>query len=69
MKCSFCELPLACKACGQPFRPRRRETHIAAYQPDMQIFCPECHAVLKCKSCGYVYGEEDAEGAGDEAGV
>ena len=59
MKCSFCEMPLACKACGKPFKPRQRETLTAVYQPDMQIGCPECQAVLTCKWCGYVYGEED----------
>jgi len=52
-------MPLACKACGQSFKPKQRETLTAVYQPDMQIACPECHAVLTCKWCGYVYGEED----------
>jgi hypothetical protein len=65
MKCSFCELPLACKTCGKRFQPHLRDTHLAAYQPDMQIYCPECHAVLKCKSCGFVYGEEEEENEGE----
>jgi hypothetical protein len=65
MKCAFCEMSLACRACGKPFRPRRPETFIAAYQPDMHIYCPECHAVLKCKSCGFVYGEEEDEEAAE----
>ena len=62
MKCSFCDLPLACKACGKPFRPRQHETLVATYQPDMEISCPECQAVLQCKTCGYVYGEQEEEG-------
>jgi rubredoxin len=59
MKCSFCDQPLACKACGQPFRPRQSMPHLAVYQPDMQVACPACHKVLVCKLCGYVYGEEE----------
>jgi DNA-directed RNA polymerase subunit RPC12/RpoP len=61
MKCSFCELPLACKQCGKLFQPRQEATLVAAYQPDMEISCPECHAVLACKSCGFIYGEEAEE--------
>jgi DNA-directed RNA polymerase subunit RPC12/RpoP len=56
MKCSFCEQLLACKSCGKPFQPRRAETHLAAFQPDMEISCPECQKVLSCKACGFVYG-------------
>jgi rubredoxin len=59
MKCSFCEQPLVCKACHHPFQPRRGETHVAAYQPDMQVYCPECQKLLTCQACGYVYGEEE----------
>jgi hypothetical protein len=63
IKCSFCEQPLLCKACGKPFRPRRSETHVGVYQPDMEIYCPECQQVLVCKVCSYSYGgtDEDAE--------
>jgi hypothetical protein len=63
MKCSFCEMPLQCKSCGKPFRPRRADTHQGAYQPDMQIACPECQHVLVCKACGFRYGgdEDDSE--------
>ena len=59
IKCSFCELPLACKACGKPFQPRSSEAHIAVYQPDMQVSCPECGKMLTCRECGFVYGEEE----------
>jgi hypothetical protein len=59
MKCSFCEQPLVCKNCQQPFRPRRGETHVAAYQPDMQVNCPECQKPLICRVCGFVFGEEE----------
>jgi hypothetical protein len=36
---------------------------MAAYQPDMEVICPECEEVLVCKACGYVFGEvqEDEE--------
>jgi hypothetical protein len=61
MKCSFCEQPLVCKSCRQPVRPRKGETHLALYQPDVQVQCPECQKVLVCKACGYVYGEEELD--------
>lgn len=61
MKCSFCEQPLACKACAKPFVPRDARTHAAVSQPDMQIYCPECQAVLICRACGFVYGVDDDE--------
>jgi hypothetical protein len=60
--CSFCEQPLVCKACSRPFQPRRGETHVAVYQPDMAISCPECQALLACKVCGFVYGEDEDQG-------
>jgi hypothetical protein len=61
MKCSFCEQPLVCKACGRAFHPRRGETHVGVYQPDMAILCPECQKPLACKACGYVYGEDEED--------
>ncbi len=60
-KCSFCEQPLVCKACGQPFRPRKGETFVGLYQPDMAISCPECGQQLVCRLCGYRYGDGDEE--------
>ena len=62
MKCSFCEQPLVCQACRHPFHPRRGETHMAAFQPDMQVNCPECQQPLVCKACGYGYGQEEDKG-------
>jgi hypothetical protein len=64
MKCSFCEAPLICKACNKPFRPRGAESLIAAYQSDMRVACPECQQLLACKSCGFVYGEEEQDEEG-----
>ena len=61
MKCSFCEQPLACKDCGKPFQPKKGETHLAAFQPDMEVYCPECEQVLVCKACGYVFGSVEEE--------
>ena len=61
MKCSFCEQPLLCKACGQPFRPPSAEAHVAVYQRDMAIPCPLCQELLICKACGFVYGEEEED--------
>jgi hypothetical protein len=68
MKCSFCEQPLICKHCKHPFQPHQAETVVAAYQPDMQVACPACHKLLICKSCGFVYGEEEEseEGAASD---
>lgn len=64
IKCSFCEQPLACKSCHQPFRASRSETHVAVYQPDMEVLCPACQEVLVCKNCGYLYGAEEPEPGG-----
>jgi hypothetical protein len=61
MKCSFCESQLVCKTCGKPFRPSRAETHVAVYQPDMEISCPDCQNTLVCQACGYRYGGEEDE--------
>ncbi|MFN4260769.1 MAG: hypothetical protein ACK4RK_15840 [Gemmataceae bacterium] len=46
-----------CKSCQQPFRPKSSDHHIGVYQPDMIVYCPECHKVLVCRGCGFVYGE------------
>jgi hypothetical protein len=67
LKCSFCERPLVCKACKNPYRPTRPEAHAALYQPDMMVFCPECKALLVCRWCDYAYGEEEEEGGGETA--
>lgn len=61
MKCSFCEQPLVCKFCNSPVQPRRGETHLAIYQPDMEVQCPACQKVLTCKACGFVYGESEGD--------
>ena len=66
MKCSFCEQPLACKACGQPFQPRLPAVHQGAYHPDEEVLCPACQHVLACKACGFVYGDPNAEGPEDQ---
>jgi hypothetical protein len=62
MKCSFCEARLVCKHCRQPYQPRQLASHLAAYQRDMQVNCPECQKLLVCRECGYEYGEEEEEG-------
>lgn len=67
MKCSFCERPLVCKSCRQPVQPRQGETHLAVYQPDMQVACPVCQKVLVCKACGFVYGETTEEDGDPES--
>jgi hypothetical protein len=58
MTCSFCEEPLACKNCRRPFHPKSGESHQGVYQPDTQVYCPECQTVLACAVCGYVYGDD-----------
>ncbi len=59
IKCSFCEQPLVCKACHQPFRPRTGEGRVAVYQPDMEVSCPHCQKLLVCRACGFAYGEQE----------
>jgi len=66
IKCSFCEKPLICKACGRFFQPRHGETHVAVYQPDMAITCPDCQKQLICKACGFAYGEDEEDEEGSE---
>jgi len=61
MKCSFCEQSLVCNSCRAPFKPRAADTHLAVFQPEMHIVCPECREVLVCKACGYVYGEVESD--------
>jgi hypothetical protein len=61
IKCSFCERPLVCKACRRPFHPRRSETHVGVYQPDVEVSCTECQKVLACSACGFVYGGEETD--------
>lgn len=58
MKCSFCEQLLICKHCDKPFHPKKSETYAGVYQPDTEVDCPECHKVLACRGCGFVYGGE-----------
>jgi hypothetical protein len=59
IKCSFCEQTLVCKMCKKLFRPRRGETYVGVFQPDMAISCPECQKTLVCQACGYSYGKEE----------
>jgi hypothetical protein len=66
VRCSFCEQPLACKACKQPVQPRRGETHLALYQPDTEVLCPSCQKVLICKACGFVYGADEEDSPKEE---
>ena len=61
IKCSFCEQPLICANCRKPYHPRSGEAHVAVFQPDMHIACPECQRVLTCKACGFVYGQAEEE--------
>jgi hypothetical protein len=61
LRCSFCEQPLVCKSCKKPVRPRHGEAHVAVYQPDMHVTCPECQKLLACQACGYVYGEQEED--------
>lgn len=61
IKCSFCEQPLVCKVCSRPFQPRRSETHVAVYQPDVAVLCAECQKPLVCRVCGFAYGQDEDE--------
>ena len=61
MKCSFCENPLVCRHCSKPFHPRSGEAHLATFQSDMEVSCPECQHVLSCKVCGFVFGSDQED--------
>jgi hypothetical protein len=66
IKCSFCEHPLVCKSCRQPFQPRLPNLHQGIYHSDEEVLCPVCQHVLVCKACGYVYGDPNAEDPKDQ---
>src|SRR5262245_53707372 len=67
INCSFCEQPLTCKNSRRPFKPRSADPHLTVFQPDMHLLCPECHTVLTCQACGYVYGTVEDEEPTPEA--
>jgi hypothetical protein len=61
VKCSFCERPLVCKACGADFEPPDARAHRAVYQADTVVPCATCERTLVCKWCSFVYGDPDEE--------
>jgi hypothetical protein len=63
MDCVYCERPLECDACGEPYAPRGRAEYDALSRPEVPVTCHECGAVLVCHWCKTPYdgmgGEDD----------
>ena len=64
IQCAYCERPLLCDACREPYLPPTAEHYQALSRPEARIFCECCHAILVCQWCRTPYdgGTEDAEG-------
>lgn len=63
MDCVYCENPLECDACGNPYSPKGLAEHQALSRPEVPITCPGCGSILACHWCKTPY-----DGEGDEAG-
>jgi hypothetical protein len=61
MDCVYCEKPLECDACGEPYSPKGLAEYQALSRPEVPIACPECGSVLVCHWCKTPYdGEGDS---------
>ncbi len=61
MPCVYCEKPLECEACGDPYRPPGLAEYQALSRPEVPILCPGCGAVLVCHWCKTPYDGEEAD--------
>lgn len=69
MDCAYCERPLICESCQQPYAPPSAEDYAAVSELEETITCPACGEVLVCHWCKTPYepvSPEDAEGGGAE---
>ena len=63
MDCVYCDKPLECDACGEPYSPKGLGEYQALSRPEVPIGCPGCGEVLTCHWCKTPY-----DGDGDEDG-
>ena len=60
--CAYCENPLICESCREPYRPPTSEHYQALSRPDYRILCEACKGVLVCHWCKTPYdGGDDPE--------
>lgn len=65
MRCTYCERPLLCEACGAEYEPPDLRAYEDLSRPDVALFCPGCEAPLICHWCRTPYDglAEEADGA------
>ena len=62
MDCVYCEKPLECDACREPYSPKGTDEYQALSRPEIPVTCPGCGSVLVCHWCKTPYdGEGDDE--------
>ena len=65
--CAYCERPLICDSCQDPYAPPRRSNTKRSPGPRIVITCPRCGQVLVCHWCKTPYdgeAEEETEARG-----
>lgn len=69
MDCVFCDRPLECHGCGEPYVPQGRAAYEALGRIEVAVTCPHCGRVLVCHWCRAPYdGVDDGDGDGDDWG-
>jgi len=53
--CAYCNRPLTCDDCGEPFLPPDPATYHSLSWTDHPIACPSCSHVLICRWCKTPY--------------
>jgi hypothetical protein len=66
MNCVYCEKPLECDVCGEPYNPKGLGEYQALSRLEIPIVCPGCGSILVCHWCKTPY---DGEGEEGESGV
>jgi len=60
--CTYCNNPLECDDCREPYVPPSPEHYAALSRPEVALACPECGATLICHWCKTPYdGGEESE--------
>ena len=63
MDCAYCERPLICDECRDPYVPPTREHYEALSRSDLPIRCEGCGVGLVCYWCKTPY---DGRGGSDQ---